>query len=169
MHALFRTPRFAASTVPTLSRPSRLYASQSYGNDQSGQAQSDAPNPKADMEHPGPKAPADKASSHQASSEAGQSSSGSQSGGAQSKDAPAQSSSGQKSGGDTGPAPKVHHPSEPNETKTEDVQRHNEEMEQRHDRASNQLSEKDNKVDKEFWTGDVGGATQDPGRDHKGS
>jgi len=88
-------------------------------------------NPKSDMEHPGPEAPADKGTNK-----------------------PQSSSSSDESGHKAQPA--IHRPKSAAEKEDPDVKKHNEEMEQRHERSVNQLSEKDNKVDKQFWKGDVG-------------
>ena len=94
-------------------------------------------NPKSHLEHPGPEAPASKGTANKSSSSSGSSSSSPKS----------QSSS----SGDAGPA--IHQPKSAAEETDPDVKKHNQEMENRHERSANQLSEKDNKVDKNFWKG----------------
>jgi hypothetical protein len=131
MHSLSRAVRLPARIlcpVPLVSSTPRRYASESYGNSQSGQQEvnKDTPNPKTDLEHPGPKAPADKGT--------------------------AQSKQPQGSGSQSG-KPAIHQPGPAPENKNAEVEAHNKEMEQRSDRTANQLSEEDNKVDKNFWKG----------------
>jgi len=87
-------------------------------------------NPKSHHEHPGPEAPAQKGTTSSSSS-----------------------SSRQKS---DDPSPALHRPKSAAEKDDPEVRKHNEEMEQRSERTTNQLSEEDNKVDKKFWSGDVG-------------
>lgn len=98
----------------------------------------DQKNPKADMEHPGPEAPAKKGTDTSSSS-----SSKSQSG---------TSSETTSQGG----SPAIHRPKSAAEEEDPEVKKHNEEMEGRHERSVNQLGEQDNKVNKNFWKGDVG-------------
>lgn len=52
-----------------------------------------------------------------------------------------------------GGSPAIHRPKSEAESTNPDVRKHNEELEQRHERTTNQLSEADNKVDKQFWKG----------------
>lgn len=121
------------------SHPVRL-AHQSYGNEQSGMEQgTHLKNPKSHLEHPGPEAPAAKGSIDKKSSSSSSSSS-------------AQPSGNQKSTSDD-PGSAIHRPESAAEKTDPDVKKHNEEMEQRFDRSVNQLSEDDNKVDKNFWKG----------------
>jgi len=97
----------------------------------------DQQNPKANLEHPGPEAPAKKGTASSSNSSQTQSSGSSQS-------------------TSQGGSPAIHRPESAAEKDNPDVRKHNEEMEQRHERSVNQLSEEDNKVDKSFWSGDVG-------------
>jgi len=96
-------------------------------------AQSDKKNPQEQLEHPGPEAPASKSSSstQNSSSDTNQSS-------------------------DKKASPKIHHPQSAAEKEDPEVKKHNEEMRQRSDQSVNQLGEDDNKVNKNFWKGDVG-------------
>ncbi|KAK5315454.1 hypothetical protein LTR93_009709 [Exophiala xenobiotica] len=134
-----RAPR-ASRRVPLLSssiQPRRL-AHGSYGNEQSGMQQGqDQKNPKADLEHPGPEAPAKKGTASSSNSSQAQ-------------------SSGKSESTSHGGSPAISRPESAAEKDDPEVRKHNEEMEQRYERSSNQLSEKDNKVDKSFWSGDVG-------------
>lgn len=101
-------------------------------------------NPKSHLEHPGPEAPATKGSIDKKSSSSSSSSSSS-----------AQSSGNQEST-TSGARPAIHRPISAAEKTDPEVRKHNEEMEQRSERSVNQLSEDDNKVNKNFWKGDVG-------------
>lgn len=133
-----RAPRASrrSLTFRYAAQPRRL-ASQSYGNEQSGMEQgTDQKNPKADMEHPGPEAPAKKGTDTSSSS-------------------PSKSQSGTSSETTShGGSPAISRPESAAEKDNPDVRKHNEEMEQRHERSVNQLSEEDNKVDKNFWKGE---------------
>lgn len=82
-------------------------------------------NPKKHLEHPGPEPPSTKAG-----------------------DGPAANS-----GSKDGASPKINQPKSASEDQNEDVRKHNEEMANRADKSVNQLSEEDNKVDKNYWTG----------------
>jgi len=97
----------------------------------------DQPNPKANLEHPGPEAPAKKGTASSSNSSQTQ-------------------SSGSSETTSKGGSPAIHRPDSAAEKDDPEVRKHNEEMEQRHERSVNQLSEEDNKVDKSFWSGDVG-------------
>lgn len=112
-------------------------AHQSYGNEQSGHQSSDAANPKAHLEHPGPEPPAAKGK--------GSSSSSQQSSKSKSSDQKATSGDG---------SPKIYHPRSTAEQEDPEVRKHNEEMRTRHEQSVNQLSEKDNKVDPQYWQGE---------------
>ena len=50
-------------------------------------------------------------------------------------------------------SPAIHQPSSPKEDSDPEVKKHNEEMKNRAEKSANQLSEDDNKVDKNFWKG----------------
>ena len=113
-------------TNSSLSAVPRRFASSDYGSVQSGQDQGiNEDNPKKHLEHPGPEPPSSKAS-----------------------DGPAANS-----GSKDGASPKINQPKSASEDQNEDVRKHNEEMANRADKSVNQLGEKDNKVDKKFWTG----------------
>ncbi|KAJ9629077.1 uncharacterized protein PV06_02207 [Exophiala oligosperma] len=136
-----RTPRtphvLRQAGVFYAAQPRRL-AHQDYGSEQSGMEQGrDQKNPKSHLEHPGPEAPANMGTA---------SSSGS---------SQAQSTEKSDTGSDRG-SPAIHRPESAAEKDNPEVRKHNEEMEQRHERSVNQLAEEDNKVDKKFWQGDVG-------------
>ena len=88
---------------------------------------------KLTWEHPGPEAPSTSKGGNQGSS--------------QSQDHKSSQSSG------PGAGPKIHQPKSAAEKENPEVKKHNEELEQRYERTANQLSEKDNKVDKHFWSG----------------
>lgn len=90
-------------------------------------------NPKSHLEHPGPEAPASKGTDKKSSSSSGD-----------------QETSHSGSAG-----PKIHRPESAAEKTDPEVRKHNEEMEKRSDRSVNQLSEEDNKVDKNFWKGEL--------------
>jgi len=87
------------------------------------------------MEHPGPESPAEK--------DTAQSSSQSQSSGSQNASSTA-----------NGGKPAIHQPAKPNENENAEVEAHNKDMENRHERTANQLQESDNKVNKNFWSGE---------------
>ncbi len=124
--------------VPILSYPAQTKRLASdYGGKQSGMAEGvNQENPKADLEHPGPESPAASKGGNQTSSQG----------------------SGQNGGGDDstshGGSPAIHRPKSASEKDDPEVRKHNEAMENRHEKSENQLSEKDNKVDKNFWSGE---------------
>lgn len=91
-------------------------------------------NPKAHLEHPGPEAPAKKGTATSSSPQS-------------QLDTSSDSTS-------QGAKPAIHRPKSAAEKDDPEVRKHNEEMERRHERSVNQLSEKDNKVDKKFWQGE---------------
>jgi len=62
------------------------------------------------------------------------------------------------SGSDKG-SPAIHHPKSAAEKNDPEVRAHNEDMRNRHEVSTNQLGEKDNKVNPKFWKGDVGDKT----------
>ncbi|KIX99867.1 uncharacterized protein Z520_04503 [Fonsecaea multimorphosa CBS 102226] len=76
-------------------------------------------------------------------------------------EAPATGKGGSSSGSSSSSQPKIHSPKSAAEKEDPEVRKHNEELEQRHERTVNQLSEDDNKVDKQFWKGDVGSPSED--------
>lgn len=140
LRTFVRVPR--ARFIPSVYSQPRRFAHSSYGNEQSGQEQGlHETNPKVDLEHPGPKTPAQEGQGKEQGSSSGSDSSPSQS----------ESSSSDKSS--SGASPTIQTPKSAAEDTDPEVKKHNEEMEQRADRSANQLSEDDNKVDKNFWKG----------------
>jgi len=136
MLPMLRTARPArvARHVPVVSYSAQTqrFATQDYGSKQSGMEQGiDQKNPKADMEHPGPEPPSTSKSGNQNSSQSG----------------------GQSSTTSHGGRPAIHRPESAAEKDDPEVRKHNEELENRYERTTNQLSEKDNKVNKQFWKG----------------
>ncbi|KIW10549.1 hypothetical protein PV08_11513 [Exophiala spinifera] len=130
-----RTPQLIRQQAGVFAVQPQRFAHQGYGGEQSGMEQGrDQKNPKSHLEHPGPEAPASKGTA---------SSSGS---------SKAQPTSKSDSGSDRG-SPAIHRPESAAEKDDPEVRKHNEEMEQRHERSVNQLAEEDNKVDKNFWKG----------------
>lgn len=124
LRSSFRAPRVLLAN-PSISAVPRRFAGD-YGGVQSGQEQGvQQDNPMKHLEHPGPEPPSTKAS-----------------------DGPAPNS-----GDKDGASPKIHQPKSAAEEQDDDVRKHNEEMANRSEKSVNQLAEKDNKVDKEFWTG----------------
>lgn len=144
-----RTQRAAFSAVP------RVQATSDYGSgkgDPKGEnPQSQGPNPSADKEHPGPPPPKEGQNSGSTPTKGG---SGSQS----SNSGSSQSSKGTQSNVN-GAEPKILNANPPTgEGAPKEVREHNEQMEQRAERASNKVSneeaEKD-KVSKDFWKGEL--------------
>lgn len=106
----------------------RRFASTDYGSKQSGMEQGiNENNPKRHLEHPGPESPATKAGNGPAPN----------------------------SGDKDGASPKINQPKSASEDQNEEVRKHNEEMRNRHEVSANQLGEEDNKVNKQFWTGEL--------------
>ncbi|KIW66041.1 hypothetical protein PV04_08250 [Phialophora macrospora] len=136
------TRHFPVLSYPTQSR--RLASD--YGGKQSGMEQgTNQANPKVDLEHPGPESPsASKGGNQKSNQSSGQ-------GGGQSEST------------SHGGSPAIHRPESAAEKDDPDVRKHNEELENRYERTTNQLSEEDNKVDKKFWKGDVGKPNEDKG------
>ncbi|EXJ87820.1 hypothetical protein A1O1_04747 [Capronia coronata CBS 617.96] len=93
-------------------------------------------NPMSHLEHPGPESPASKGTATSSSSSSSESQSD------KTSDTTSQ-----------GGSPAIHRPKSSAEKDDPEVRKHNEEMEQRSDRTPNQLSEEDNKVDKNYWKG----------------
>jgi hypothetical protein len=116
--------------TPTLAQQPR-FASSDYGSKQSGHEQgTDQKNPRVDLEHPGPDAPS-----------------------AAKKGASQNQASGQSKSSSEGGSPAIHQPKSAAESEDPEVRKHNEELNNRYEKTANQLSEKDNKVDKNFWKG----------------
>ncbi|KAK5051975.1 hypothetical protein LTR84_002779 [Exophiala bonariae] len=129
----------------------------SYGNEQSGMEQgTHLKNPKSNLEHPGPEAPANKGSISKEETTSSSSSSSSSSSNPSSSSSSSSQSSGSGEKSSDGARPAIHSPKSAAEDTDPEVKKHNEEMAQRNDRSVNQLSEEDNKVNKNFWSGDVG-------------
>ncbi|KIX03085.1 uncharacterized protein Z518_06635 [Rhinocladiella mackenziei CBS 650.93] len=136
LHLHARYPRISRQPPVPFHPQQTRFAHQSYGNEQSGMQQgTDEKNPKAHFEHPGPEAPARKGTASSSSRSQSNNSSDNTSQGAR---------------------PVIHRPKSAAEIDDPEVRKHNEEMEQRSERTTNQLGEEDNKVDKKFWQGDVG-------------
>lgn len=157
------TPRHFISSTP-------LRSTQGYGDGkgdprgENPQAQGKSNSTKENAEHPGPKAPADNGSSGKKPEDAS-----AESGGSRSKEAKETGSSptGGEIGGETQPtnttsknraSPRIHDENLPgegiSEEKQAEVEKHNEEFEQRYDRAQ---PAEDDKVDEKFWTGELKG------------
>ncbi|MCJ1389175.1 hypothetical protein MMC18_002030 [Xylographa bjoerkii] len=134
----------------------RLYAQQSYGGGE-GDPKGETPQQQgsnrvsADKEHPGPPPPDVGKGTGGGPTKAGSDGNDAQQHGG------AGSSSGAGSSGSTpsksGASPKIHSENIPAEESAE-VKKHNEELEKRHDRASNKVDDdgRDN-VNKKFWSG----------------
>jgi len=166
-HSSIRQP-FANRTIS--STPSRF--AQGYGdgegdpNGETPQKQPASNSTKHNAEHPGPESPVGgsgsgptKSSSNKAKSPEASSAN---SGGSRSKDAEETGSS--PTGGSVGGgSPKIHDKSVPggnSDEKQAEVEQHNREFEQGHDRAPKAAEDK---VDKKFWSGDGReGAEQKP-------
>ncbi len=159
----YRNPSIRASIfrAPTPLISLRSYAHSGYG-DGKGDPKAEDPrqqgsNPSADLEHPGPppvqEGQGSGSTPTKGSGKGHNSSSGSSSSGATSTSG---ASSGENKSDSSGAQPKIHDDrSGPSNTK-EDVEQHNREFEQRHDRASNKGDDTDHKVDKKFWKGTFG-------------
>ena len=156
LRSLLAQPSRIHLTQRTIPHQHRLYADQSYGGgegDPKGETpQQQGTNPaSADKEHPGPPPPNVGKGTGGGPTKAGGDGNGSQQHGG------AGSSSGSGSSGSTqsksGASPKIHSENMAAE-ESADVKKHNEELENRHDRASNKVEDdgKDN-VGKKFWQG----------------
>jgi hypothetical protein len=106
-------------------------AHSSYGDKQSGHPEGTNSKDTSHLEHPGPDPPNTGSSASKSASKG-----------------TSQSSSSSDKG-----SPAIQSPESTAEKDNPEVRQHNEEMRQRHERSVNQLSEEDNKVDKQFWTG----------------
>ena len=134
----------------------RLYAQQSYGGgegDPKGETpQQQGTNPaSADKEHPGPPPPDVGKGTGGGPTKAGSDGNDAQQhGGAWSGSSSGSSGS---TSSKSGASPRIHSENTPAEENA-DVKKHNEELEKRHDRASNKVDDdgKDN-VSKKFWSG----------------
>lgn len=151
IHTLPRAP-----LTSTYAQQRRLYAGSNYGGgegDPKGEnPQDQGPNPSADLEHPGPPPPdvgkGTGGGSTQKGSEGHNTEQNSNSGGQAAK------SGGSNAGGD-GPQPKIHKSEPPEEhTHSDDVKAHNANMEKRHDRATEQNPDEDDRVEKPYWSGE---------------
>lgn len=143
LRSSIRVPR--ARFLPTTVLQPRRFAHSSYGNEQSGHEQgTNQKNPMQEMEHPGPDAPNTEGAAPKGS--------GGSSGAT--KQSSSKSTESSSSNASSGGEPTISTPKSAAEDESADVKKHNEEMAQRHDRSVNQLSEKDNKVDKSFWKGE---------------
>ncbi|KAF2016224.1 hypothetical protein BU24DRAFT_462405 [Aaosphaeria arxii CBS 175.79] len=167
--------RAAAAAAPRAYVPVRL-AHQDYGsgdgNPVGENPQQQGKNPRSELEHPGPPAPkvgqgkSSSSSSSSSSSKSGEEKGGHRTGGKGSnRDSPSSSSGGSGSGskGTKGAQPKILNENPPGEH-DESVRQHNKEMEQRAEKAHEQVSNEDAKKDKvspKFWSGQ-GGADKDP-------
>ena len=130
----------------------RLYAGSSYGGgegDPKGEnPQDQGSNPSANLEHPGPPPP-----------DVGKGTGGGPTKkGAEGHNTQQNTSSGgggQSGSGSSGaPQPKIHkHDAPSEEHHSEEVRKHNEDMSRRHDRAEEKSPDKDDKVDKQYWSG----------------
>ena len=165
MARLRLTPVFRPiTTISSSSRsfPSPLYAQQhrlyaggsSYGGgegDPKGENPSDqGSNPSADLEHPGPPPP-----SVGQGTGGGPTKKGAGGHNTQQNDSSVGQASTSGSGGASGddPQPKIHKHNAPDEqSHSEEVRAHNEDMAKRHDRP-NEQSGRDDTVDKNFWKG----------------
>lgn len=150
---------------PAYVQQHRLYAGgSSYGGgegDPKGENPSDqGSNPSADLEHPGPAPPSVGQGTGGGPTKGGaeghntqQNDSGSS--GAQASTSGSGGASGGASGGEgDGPQPKIHKHDAPEEhTHSDEVRAHNEDMAKRHDRPNEQSPDKDDKVDKGYWSG----------------
>ncbi|KAI9751944.1 MAG: hypothetical protein M4579_005827 [Chaenotheca gracillima] len=157
---------YRSSISPALTRG---YAHSGYGDgegDPKGEKpQSQGSNPSADLEHPGPPPPSEGHGSG-AGPTKGSSDGHSSSSGKQEKGTTSSSSGGDGGSPSNKAQPKIHDersgPKAGPEADRDDVQKHNQELEGRHDRAYNQLNQDNtNKVDKNYWKG-TGGADKDP-------
>ena len=147
---------------PAYSQQHRLYAGgSSYGGgegDPKGENPSDqGSNPSADLEHPGPPPPSVGQGTGGGPTKKGAEGHNTQQNDSSSGEQGTTSGSGGSSGGGDGggPQPKIHKPDVPEEhTHSDEVRAHNEDMAKRHDRP-NEKSRDDDKVDKEFWKGEL--------------
>ena len=149
VNAFRAPPRTLLSSLYTPQR--RLYAGSSYGGgegDPKGEnPQDQGPNPSAGLEHPGPPPP----------------DVGHGTGGGPTKKGPDGHNTGQSpsnssqgaSGEGGGPRPAIHKHNAPEEhSQSDDVKAHNEDMAKRYDRANERSPDKEDKVDKGFWSGE---------------
>lgn len=162
--SLLRSAARPAAIRPALfARPQVRFATQDYGSGEGNPAgekpQQQGQNPSEDVEHPGPPPP--KVARGQSSSSPNEDSGSSSSKSTSSSSSQSQSNDGaSKSGSGNGKSvngaqPKILNESPP-ANESEDVKQHNKEMEQRaekaHEQVSNEEADKD-KVPKSFWAG----------------
>jgi len=147
-------PRAAASVTSQ----HRFYAQQSYGGGE-GDPKGDDPQNQgsntvsADMEHPGPPPPAEGQGTGGGPTKATAGGHGSQNETSGSSKTPSSGGGSGKSAGN-GAQPKLYKPSVPEEH-SEDVKQHNQEMDNRHGRAQNNVDDGGNHdVGKGFWGGE---------------
>jgi hypothetical protein len=142
-------------TTPRYAFAGRRFASQDYGSPE-GDMVKESPkdrgkNPSEHIEHPGPPPPStgNKGQSSQSSGSSGV--------GGKSTDASSQQQSSGKSKGTQDAQPKILNTSPPqDENAPEDVQKHNQELEQRAEKANEKVKDEDiekDKVSKDFWRG----------------
>ena len=134
------------------------------GNPAGEKPEKQGQNPSEDLEHPGPAPPkVAKGKSSSSPNEDQSSSQSSETSAAKQSGSSSSGSSGSKSGG-KGAQPKILNEKPPaKENQNEDVKQHNRDMEQRTDRAHEQVNEdgKDDKVSKDYWAGQ-GGRDKEP-------
>ncbi|KAJ4322809.1 hypothetical protein N0V94_002190 [Neodidymelliopsis sp. IMI 364377] len=173
--SLLRSAARPATVRPALfARPQVRFATQDYGSGEGNPAgekpQAQGQNPSENIEHPGPPPPkvAQGKSSSSPNEDSGSSSGKSSSSSSTSKSAEqSQSNDGASKtgggGGKSSPQPKILNENPP-AADSEDVKQHNQEMDQRaekaHEQVSNEDTEKD-KVSKSFWAGQ-GGRDREP-------
>ncbi|KAF3037347.1 hypothetical protein E8E12_005647 [Didymella heteroderae] len=171
--ALLRSAARPAAVRPAFfARPQVRFATQDYGSGDGNPAgekpQQQGQNPSEGLEHPGPPPP--KVARGQSSSSPNEDSGSSSSTSSSSSKLSEQSQSNDgasKTGGDDGKSvngaqPKILN-ARPPATASEEVKQHNKEMEQRAEKAHEQVSneEEKDKVPKSFWAGQ-GGRDRDP-------
>lgn len=139
-------------------RPQVRFATQDYGSGEGNPVgenpQQQGKNPSEELEHPGPPAPK-VAQGKSPSPDEKQSSSNQSQTSSSSESKSSSESGGQSNKGKGAPQPKILNENPPSE-QDESVRKHNEEFEQRADRAHEQVSNEDAKQDKvssKFWSG----------------
>ncbi|KAI9832906.1 MAG: hypothetical protein M1819_003936 [Sarea resinae] len=147
------------STIPV---SARRFAFQSYGGgegDPKGEKPQDqGANPSESLEHPGPPPPAEGQGTGGATKAKGERQN------VDEKSSSSSSNSPPASRPRDGAQPKILNSSEPDQASSEDVERHNKEMESRHDKPTEGISKEEldkEKVSKGYWSG-RGGADRQP-------
>ena len=143
--------------LPAYAQQHRLYAGSSYGGgegDPKGENPSDqGSNPSADLEHPGPPPPSVGQGTGGGPTKKGVEGHNTQENDSSEGQASTSGSGGSSGGEGGGPQPKIHKHNSPDEnTHSDEVRAHNEDMKKRHDRP-NEKSNDDDKVDKGYWMG----------------